>query len=109
MNTRHVLTIIMVFAAVFFAVTGLILDSATAETVSIKGHNKDQVQGKCGGDGDVYWQGGPTYGCMKADGSGIVCGGTTPQQKNTCDTFARVPRHFRFPTREELAKAGEKR
>jgi hypothetical protein len=43
---------------------------------------------------------------MHADGSGIVCGGVTAEDKKTCDTFRTasfpVPK---FPTRGDL-KAG---
>jgi hypothetical protein len=83
-------------------------DAALAETVPIKEHNKDKVQGKCSGEGDVFWvQGktGHTYGCMHADGSGIVCSGVSPEQKKTCDTFKLAqPQKFPFPTREEAGK-----
>jgi hypothetical protein len=95
MNVRFALVLLPIFA---FAT-----DAALAETVSIKHHNKDQVQGKCGGDGDVYWvQGssGHTYGCIHPDGSGIVCSGVTAAQKKTCDTFKVAPPQFPFPTRE---------
>ena len=83
---------------------------AFAEEISIKGHNHDQVQGKCSGDGDVYWvegKTGHTYGCMHEDGSGIVCGGVSPKQKKTCSTFreATFPK-IQVPTR---AGAGETR
>jgi hypothetical protein len=84
-------------------------DAALAETVSIKGHSKDSVQGKCSGDGDVSWvqgKSGHTYGCMHADGSGIVCSGVTAAQKKTCDTFRVAPRAFPYPTREEAGKLG---
>jgi hypothetical protein len=99
-------------AAIFGFTIGLIAVPATTEEVSIKGHNKDQVQGKCDGDGDVYWtQGktGHTYGCMHADGSGIVCSGVTAAQKKTCSTFktASFPKP-NLPTREEAAKAAAK-
>jgi hypothetical protein len=82
-------------------------DVTLADQVSIKGHNHDKVQGKCGGDGDVYWvegKTGHTYGCMHPDGSGIVCGGVTKEQKKTCDTFRLAPRQFPIPTREEAGK-----
>jgi hypothetical protein len=78
-----------------------------ATEVSIKGHNHDKVQGKCGGEGDVFWADagvGHTYGCMHPDGSGIVCGGATKQQKKTCEVFRLAPRQFPIPTREEAGK-----
>lgn len=99
MKTRFVWIVVPLAA---FAAYG-----ASAETVSIKDHSKDKVQGKCDGEGDVFWtQGktGHTYGCMHADGSGIVCSGVTAAQKKTCDTFRVAPRPFPFPTREEAGK-----
>ncbi len=105
MNAKGTLTAILAFAAI-----GLMAHSAMAERISIKGHNQDQVQGKCSGDGDVFWipgKSGKTYGCLHADGSGIVCGGVTADDKKTCDTFRTgsfpVPK---FPTRGEAVKAG---
>jgi len=86
-------------------------NAALAETVSIKDHSKDRVQGKCSGDGDVFWvqgKSGHTYGCMHADGSGIVCSGVTAAQKKTCDTFRVAPPSFPYPTREEAGKLGNK-
>ena len=44
---------------------------------------------------------------MHADGSGIVCGGNTAEEKKTCDTFRTasfpVPK---LPTRDAASKAG---
>ncbi len=75
--------------------------SALAKKISITGHSQDKVQKMCGNTG-VFWpEGGTTatYGCMNKDGSGIVCGGVTPKDKKTCDTFRTVPprlvQHFR--------------
>jgi hypothetical protein len=78
---------------------------AHSATIGVKGHNPDQVQGKC--DGGTYF--GPSkqgsYGCLEADGSGIVCGGVG-SYANTCDTWgaARDITHKRttLPTRDEL-------
>jgi hypothetical protein len=100
MNFRRAL---IVLPLVVFAT-----DAALAETVSIKDHSKDKVQGKCSGDGDVFWANagtGHTYGCMHADGSGIVCSGASKAQKKTCDTFKLAPQKFPFPNREEPAKS----
>ena len=44
-----------------------------------------------------------TFGCMRGDGSGIVCGGVTSKQKKTCDTFRKTPP--RLPTRDEVEYA----
>ncbi len=82
--------------------------SVAAKDVSIKGNGPSQVKASCSGDGDVYWipgKSGHTYGCMHADGSGIVCSGVTPKQKKTCSTFRTgsfpVPK---LPTREDAGK-----
>jgi len=99
MNTRLVLIVLPLFAFT----TG----AALAETVPIAGHSKDKVQGKCSGDGDTFWtqgKSGQTYGCMHADGSGIVCGGGKSDQKKTCDTFKVAPPPFPFPTRDGAEK-----
>ena len=87
--------------------------TSRAEEVSIKGNSHDRVQGKCSGDGDVYWtegKTGSTYGCLHADGSGIVCSGVTAQQKKTCSTFrqASFPKP-QLPTRNLAQRAGEKK
>jgi hypothetical protein len=87
--------------------------SSRAEEVSIKGNSHDRVQGRCSGDGDVYWtegKTGSTYGCLRADGSGIVCGGVTPQQKQTCSTFRQASfSKPQLPTRDLARRAGEKK
>lgn len=90
-----------------FAVIALLANSAMAEEVSIKGHSKTKVEGKCNESGGVFWptSAGGTYGCMNPDGSGIVCGGATPKDKKTCATFRQVPP--RIPTRDEV-RLGEK-
>jgi hypothetical protein len=97
-------------AIIAVVLASLVVDPAMAKTISIKGHKPDQVQGKCSGDGDVYFSkdNNPngTYGCLHADGSGIVCGGYSDKYKKTCDTFRTasfpVPK---VPTREEAIKA----
>ena len=100
-----------VFAVVFVA-CGVLCEAAYGEEVSIKGHNHDQVQGKCSGDGDVYWtegKTGSTYGCLYADGSGIVCSGVTASQKKTCSTFreASFPKP-QLPSRRAAQRAGQR-
>ena len=65
--------------------------SALAEKISIKGHTQDKVMGKCDG---VSWPKtgkDTTYGCLNDDGSGIVCGGVTADDKKTCDTWRKLP------------------
>ena len=53
-------------------------------------HSHHSVQNWCKQKGGVYWSGGATtstYGCVTPDGGGIVCGGHTPAEKNSCDWF----------------------
>jgi hypothetical protein len=79
---------------------------AHSSTIGIKGHNPDQVQGKC--EGGTYF--GPsdkgTYGCLGADGSGIVCGGKGDNYANTCDTWGAAldiaHKRTKLPSREEI-------
>jgi len=96
-------TAILLFATIFG-----IAPLVAVDEVSIKGHDSNQVKAECSGEGDVYWvpgKTGHTYGCMHADGSGIVCGGVTNKQKKTCSTFRTgsfpVPK---LPTRDEAGK-----
>jgi hypothetical protein len=89
-----------------FAVTltGLYFGAAIAE--QIPAQKPDAVQGKCGQSGGVHFpKTGPnsTYGCINPDGSGIVCGGITKKDKQTCDTFLQTPP--RLPTRFESGLA----
>lgn len=100
MNVRSASTIILVLPLLAFA-----SQSAMADRVALQG--RDKVQGKCGTSGGTYWSEGKTghtYGCMNPDGSGIVCGGVTKDQKNSCDTFRQAPNPHPFPTREEAWK-----
>jgi hypothetical protein len=39
---------------------------------------------------------------MNADGSGIVCGGVTKEQKQTCDTFRMAPKPINVPHRGDF-------
>lgn len=106
MNVGRALTTVLAFAAIC-----LVGASAVAKEVSIKGHSRSDVKSGCSGDGDVGWYSGTkygTYGCVKADGSGIVCGGYTPHYKKTCSTFreASFPPP-KLPTRDDAVKAAE--
>ncbi len=104
MRVRSALTVILVLPLAAFAA-----ESAMAETVPLQ--SRDKVQGKCGTSGGTYWtegKTGKTYGCMNPDGSGIVCGGVTKDQKNSCDTFRQAPNPHPFPTREDAMKGESK-
>jgi hypothetical protein len=74
-------------AALFFTAASLLADLARADTVPIR--TRDAVEGKCSSDGDVFFppSAAGVYACLKKDGSGVVCGGTTDDFKKTCDTW----------------------
>jgi hypothetical protein len=81
-------------------------------TISIKGHGKDSVEGKCNDGGGTYFA--PSkygvYGCLAQDGSGIVCGGTG-KDKKTCDTWGPTPKILprkTLPTRSQVRAAERK-
>jgi hypothetical protein len=96
---------VLVSSVVFIGALALTYP-ARSSTISIKGHNPDQVQGKC--EGGTYF--GPSdkgvYGCLAGDGSGIVCGGKGDNYANTCDTWGAAPdaahKRTKLPTREEM-------
>src|ERR1700743_1007179 len=76
---------------------------ATAERISLQ--SQSSVKSGCSGSGDAYWPKGgstSTYGCMKADGSGIVCGGKGKTYANSCDTWTAAMKVHRRPTRGGL-------
>lgn len=85
------------------ALVGLYFGSAMAE--QIPAQPPDAVEGRCFEKGVYFPKTGPnsTYGCMYDDGSGIVCGGKTKKDKETCDTFIKTPP--RLPTRWETGLA----
>jgi hypothetical protein len=87
-----------------FVTTGLGSDLALAKTIPAK--SPKDVKASCKESGGVSFpKTGPnsTYGCINKDGSGIVCGGVSPKDKKTCDTFRTVPP--RLPTRPEVEYA----
>lgn len=64
---------------------------ATATTISTTGNGPDELKEKCKNAKGVFMP--PTadssgsYGCVNSKGHGVYCGGVTPAQKKTCDTF----------------------
>ena len=85
---------------------GLVAGPVQAE--QIPAEKPDRVEGRCYESGGLYFpKTGPnsTYGCIKKDGSGIVCGGKSAKHKRTCDTFRQVPP--RLPTRWETETADQ--
>jgi hypothetical protein len=83
MKLRNPLALIVVIGAI-----GFMADTTWAATISLS-----QGKGKiadCKAGGGTSWvpgKTGHTSGCMNADGSGVVCGGVTSAQKNSCSTF----------------------
>ena len=77
---------------------------ATGATVPVGSHTPGSIQKGCTGPGDLYAGPGVNgmYGCLKGDGSGVVCGGAGKYAK-TCSTFAQAPPHL--PTQMELHNA----
>jgi hypothetical protein len=74
-------------AVLFLTAASLLAGLARADTVPIR--TRDAVEGKCSGDGDVFFppSAAGVYACLKKDGSGVVCGGVTDDFKKTCDTW----------------------
>jgi hypothetical protein len=71
----------------------------------------DQIRGSCSGD-DAYFppDSSGAYGCLKKDGSGIVCGGWSDENKKTCETWSasgsppsRAPGALRGATQKKAA------
>jgi len=84
-------------------------NSAFAKRIPIGARNQGWMQRWCGNTG-VFWpEGGTssTFGCMKPDGSGMVCSGVSPRDKKTCDTFRTIPPRL-FDHFKDLS-AGENR
>lgn len=84
---------------------GMLAGSGDADAKRMGANSKEATAAlsKCEkGGGLNFTQGGAskTWGCLAADGHGIVCGGETAEQKKTCDTFRTTPP--RLPTRDEV-------
>lgn len=100
MNTRTI------FAAMLLVGAVGVVDDAMAERIPAESKKSGKALNGCVRNGGTFWTqsgGGSTYGCMDKDGNGIVCGGTTAEEKKTCDTFRATPP--RLPTRDEALKA----
>jgi hypothetical protein len=82
----------LVLVGAVVAASFMLAGVANAKTVPVSGHNPAQVAKKCGG-GVFFPPGGKggAYGCLNADGSGIICGGVTPAQKKNCTQWAIAP------------------
>ena len=87
---------------------GLILP-LSANTVSLGKNNPGTVKGGCSATGDLYFppnQNG-VFGCIKASGNGVVCGGVGKFAK-TCSTFAKPQTRGHLPTQAQVSKVGTK-
>jgi hypothetical protein len=91
MNLKTTLVVIA------FAAAGFVANSAMSEEVSppmkditIEGHTEDVVKAACDGYFGLTDSRG-IYSCVNKDGSGIVCGGITDKEKNSCHTFQLEP------------------
>jgi hypothetical protein len=93
----------LIYPAVFAAIC-LAPQAARAAHVSLQG--PDKVEGACNEKGGVWFPpggGGSTYGCLYKDGGGIVCGGESPEDKKSCDTW---PASIRvLPSRSQVRAA----
>jgi hypothetical protein len=105
-------TMAMVSTAVLLVAAAAMPSLSRGATISIKGHGKDSVEGKCNDGGGTYFA--PSkygvYGCLAQDGSGIVCGGTGKDAK-TCDTWGPTPNIVpkkKLPTRSQVRAAERK-
>lgn len=77
--------------------------NADAKRVGANSQEATKASSSCArGGGLTFTQSGTskTYGCLAADGHGIVCGGETQEQKKTCDIFRTTPP--RLPGRDEV-------
>ena len=88
-----------------FTSIALLAGAASGEEVPTQ--SPTQVEGRCNEQGGTYFPPSAesvTYGCVRqganGDMTGIVCGGSTLEQKATCDTFRTMPP--RLPTRGEI-------
>lgn len=92
---------VRVAALLPFVAIGYTADVAMANQIPLK--SPEEIKNMCKDSGGVTFpKSGPTsrYGCINKDGSGIVCGGVTANDRKTCDTFMVVPP--RLPTRDEV-------
>ncbi len=75
---------ILIGATVLGAIT-VLADASMARPVPIGNHNPDGDKHDClAGDG-TFFSNGTAWGCVTKGGGSVVCGGTTPSQKNTCE------------------------
>ena len=106
---KAIMKIAALGSPIVFVALLLLTHPASAKRISSQGFSVEEVSKSCGGAGQTYFppsSKGGAYGCVNADDSGFVCGGTgvDPKTKqpysSTCDTFRKVP--TRLPTRNEM-------
>jgi hypothetical protein len=84
-----------------------VVGDAMAKRIQANSKQSGKAFTDCNSNGGVSWPQtttNPTYGCFDKNGNGLVCGGTTAEEKTTCDTF-RSTLAPRLPTRDEAFKA----
>jgi hypothetical protein len=79
----------------------------SANTVSMGKNNPGSVQKGCSASGDLYFPPNENgvFGCIKAGGNGVVCGGVGKFAK-TCSTFAKPQTRGHLPTQAQVSKKG---
>ena len=97
----------VIFATTLLVGALCVADDAMAKRIQANSKASGKAFTDCMNNGGVAWgqtATNPTYGCFDKDGNGLVCGGGTPEQKKTCDTFRKTLAP-RLPTRDEAFKA----
>lgn len=97
----------LIVAAILFAgMAGLPLSEAKAERIKVNSPAATSAFKACtsGGSHIVVQEPAGVKSCINRDGSGIVCGGKTAEQKGTCDTFRRANDKPWTPTTAETAR-----
>jgi hypothetical protein len=82
----------MIAAVLFAGMAGLPFSEAKAERIKVGSPAATNAFKACssGGSTIVLQEPAGVKSCINRDGSGIVCGGKTAEQKGTCDTFRRT-------------------
>ena len=91
--------------AMAFVVIGMLAGGGVVDAKPVGANSKEAsaALSKCSKGGGLNFTQSATsqtWGCLAADGHGIVCGGETAEQKKTCDTFRTTPP--RLPTRDAV-------
>jgi hypothetical protein len=91
------MTLKATLVAIIFASAGFVANSAMSDEINpdmtsanIEGHSEPQVEAACDGYFGLKDSQG-IYDCVNQNGSGIMCGGITEEDKNSCNTFQLDP------------------